>query len=143
MYEIDEPKDFLESAALLIPALTGLSVTIYDHDMAVLDQFESRYCFSAQLQRIYTAQGLQGYFAGASEDFIYDILEALGSRLVLFKVSSRWVMLGPYVEEAWSDHQARLVLARQKPRRRRYRLIRRTAAGCRSAKIVIPSEWHI
>ena len=85
MYEIDEPKDFLESAALLIPALTGLSVTIYDHDMAVLDQFESRYCFSPRLQRIYTAQGLQGYLANASEDFIYDILETLGSRLVLFK----------------------------------------------------------
>ncbi len=111
MYEIDEPKDFLESAALLIPALTGLSVTIYDHDMAVLDQFESRYCFSPRLQRIYTAQGLQGYLANASEDFIYDILETLGSRLVLFKAGSRWVMLGPYVEEAWSDHQARLVLA--------------------------------
>lgn len=103
--------DFLESAAVLVPALTGMSITIYDHDTDILDQFESRFCFSSQLQRIYTAEGLRHYFAEGSEGFVYEILETLGSRLIVFQIGRRWMMLGPFVEDAWNDQRARLVLA--------------------------------
>ena len=48
--------DFLESAAVLVPALTGLSMTVYNNDTDILDQFESQYCFSPQLQQIYTSR---------------------------------------------------------------------------------------
>lgn len=103
--------DFLESAAVLVPAMTGLAITVYENDNDLLDQFESRYCFSPQLQRIYTSEGLQNFFANGSESFVYEIVETLGSRLIVFQIGVRWVMMGPFVEDAWSDQQARLVLA--------------------------------
>ena len=103
--------DFLESAAVLVPALTGLSMTVYNNDTDILDQFESQYCFSPQLQQIYTSEGLQCFFANGSERFIYEIFETLGSRLIVFQTGIRWVMMGPFVEDAWSDQRARLVLA--------------------------------
>lgn len=87
-------------------------MTIYDQDTDILDQFESRYCFSPQLQHIYTAQGLHNFFENGSQSFVYEVSETLGSRLIVFQVGTRWVMLGPYVEDAWSDQQARTVLAR-------------------------------
>lgn len=103
--------DFLESAAVLVPAMTGLAITVYENDNDLLDQFESRYCFSPQLQRIYTSEGLLNFFANGSESFVYEIIETLGSRLIVFQIGVRWVMMGPFVEDAWSDQQARLVLA--------------------------------
>ena len=41
--------DFLESAAILLPAATGMALTIYDGDPNILAQFEQQYCFAAHL----------------------------------------------------------------------------------------------
>lgn len=103
--------DFLESAAFLIPALTGIEVTIYDGRADVLEGFERQYCFSSQLQEIYSAAGLEAFLKNCADDLIYDIAEPLGSRLIILK-AGRWVLLGPYVEEGWNESAARILLAK-------------------------------
>ncbi len=73
--------DFLESAAVLIPVLTGMALTVYRGEPDTLGQFEAQYCFSAQLQNIYTAQGLGAFCQKGAEDRIYDLEEPMGTRL--------------------------------------------------------------
>lgn len=104
--------DFLESAALLIPTLTGMEVTIYDGGPEVLAGFERQYCFSSQMQGIYSAAGLEAFLAGCSDDLVYDVAEPLGSRLIVFRAGRRWVLLGPYVEEGWDQDAARILLTK-------------------------------
>jgi hypothetical protein len=53
--------DFLESALILIPSLTGMAVTVYDGDRRVPEQFEEQFCFSGELQRLLTAKELQNF----------------------------------------------------------------------------------
>ncbi len=104
--------DFLESSVVLVPALTGMALTLYDGNQDTLKQFESQFCFSPQLQRIYTVKGLIALFKGGVEERIYDLEEEAGTRLAVFKVQGRWVLLGPYVEEGWSERKARQLLAK-------------------------------
>ncbi len=104
--------DFLESSAVLVPALTGMTLTLYDGNPEVLRQFERKYCFSSQLQRIYTARGLEVFLQEAAKDCMYDLEEPMGTRFTAFESHGKWVLLGPYVETKWSDHGARLLLAK-------------------------------
>lgn len=104
--------DFLESAAVLIPALTGLPVTVYHGEAEALTRFESQYCFSPRFQAAYTAQGLKTFFDKGAAALIYDIAEPLGSRLAAFWAGDCWVLLGPYVEEGWNGGAARALLAK-------------------------------
>lgn len=103
--------DFLESSAVLIPALTGMALTLYDGTRDALRQFEAQYCFSPQLQNIYTAQGLEGFIKEGTEERIYSLEEPAGTRLLAFGTGGLWVLLGPYVEAGWSERAARLLLA--------------------------------
>lgn len=103
--------DFLETASILIPSLTGMAMTIYEGKMDVLASFEEQYCFMPSVQRIYTAAGLRHFFEEALEEWIYDIIEPMGSRLFLFGLKGRWILLGPYVEEGWREGAARRMLA--------------------------------
>lgn len=105
--------DFLESAAVLVPVLTGMALTIYCGEPDTLCEFEDQCCFSHQLQSIYTAQGLQTFLRKGAEDRIYDLEEPMGTRLTAFQVEGRWILLGPYVETGWSVQAARLLLAGQ------------------------------
>ena len=105
--------DFLESAAVLIPVLTGMALTVYRGEPDTLGQFEAQYCFSAQLQNIYTAQGLGAFCQKGAEDRIFDLEEPMGTRLAAFKAGGQWLLLGPYVETGWSVQAARLLLAGQ------------------------------
>lgn len=104
--------DFLESAAILIPVLTGVEVTIYKGESDVLEDFERQYCFWPQIQGIYRASELEIFLKRCAEDLIYDLAEPLGSRLMVFKAGERWVLLGPYVEEGWSEPAARVLLTK-------------------------------
>lgn len=103
--------DFLESAAILVPALTGMALTRYDGDAESLKQFEAQYCFTPQLQNIYTVQGLETFFREHSKNQVYALEEPMGTHLVTFKVAESWVLLGPYVEDAWNERAAQLLLA--------------------------------
>lgn len=104
--------NFLESSAVLIPALTGMALTLYDGNRDALNKFESQSCFSAQLQKIYTAKGLEEFLQRGGREKIYDLEEPMGTRLLAFKTDKQWVLLGPYVEEGWSERAIRLLLAK-------------------------------
>ena len=56
--------DFLESSSVLVPALTGMALTVCDGGADALSQFEEQNCFSPQLQKIYTAKGLESFLRG-------------------------------------------------------------------------------
>lgn len=104
--------DFLESAAVLIPALTGIEVTRYDGTPGILAGFEERFCFSPQLQGIYSAAGLEAFLKSSQDSVVYDLTEPLGTRLTAVRAGESWVLLGPYVEEGWSEPAARSLLTR-------------------------------
>lgn len=74
--------NFLESAMIIVPSLTGMDVTLYQGMPDVLAEFEKRRCFSPELQQIYTQTGLTDFLRSASKRFIYDIAEAMGSHLI-------------------------------------------------------------
>ncbi len=103
--------DFLETAGVLIPSLTGLALTIYEGKEEALSSFEGRYCFMPTVQKIYTADGLRFFMGNACGEWIYDVTEPLGSRLLIFGTDGRWILLGPYVEEGWKEGAARRTLA--------------------------------
>lgn len=102
--------DFLGSAVILLPALTGLPLTAYDGTTDTLNQFENSYCFSPQLQQIYTVKGLEKLLQHVNDRQIYSLSEPLGTCLVIFKAGSRWLLLGPYIEKNWNERSARILL---------------------------------
>lgn len=102
--------NFLESAMVMIPSLTGMDLTLCGETPDVLAQFEEKRCFSPELQQIYTQAGLTNFLQNASALFIYDIAEPMGTHLMLIPAAENWVLLGPYVEEGWSARAARLLL---------------------------------
>lgn len=87
---------FLEAATLLIPALTGIAITVDDGNSKNLKDFEQQYCFSPQLQPVYTAAGLSSFFESHSDSTIYEVLEPMGSWSIAFQVQKHWVLIGPY-----------------------------------------------
>lgn len=102
--------NFLESAMIIIPSLTGMDLALYEGTPDVLTQFEKRRCFSPELQQIYTQPGLTNFLQNASEMFIYDITEVMGTHLIIAPVVGNWILLGPYVEDGWNKRTARLLL---------------------------------
>ncbi len=103
--------NFLESSAVLVPALTGMELTLYDGNADTLSQFEGQYCFSPQLQKIYTAKGMEMFFQENSEELIYNLAEPMGTHLTAFRIGESWILLGPYVEAGWNERASRLLLA--------------------------------
>ena len=83
-----EKIDFLESAQILVPALSGMAVTSYTFSSDILVQFEKKNCFSTDLQTIYTKEGMETFLEHASEDKVY-------------------------VENEWNPKNARSLLAKQ------------------------------
>ena len=104
--------NFLESALILVPSLTGMELTVYEEDPEVLKEFERRYCFSTEIQKILTAGGLLEFFEKGKEKVVYDVVEPFQSHLILFKAAEKWILLGPYVEEGWNESAARRLLIR-------------------------------
>lgn len=97
---------FLESAALLIPALTGVAITIDSGGLDTLNDFEQQYCFSPQLQNFYTAAGLALFFESHTDGTVYEVQEPLGSWSLAFQVRKQRVLIGPYVEDGWNERSA-------------------------------------
>ena len=86
--------DFLESSAVLVPALTGMALTLYNGDRNTLKWFEHEYCFSPQLQKNYTAHGLEMFFQAGTEKLIYHLEESMGTHLITFKNCGQWDTVG-------------------------------------------------
>lgn len=102
--------NFLESAMIMIPSLTGMDLTLCNKMPDVLEHFEKRHCFSPELQQIYTQAGLTIFLENASKMFIYNITEVMGTHLMIIPAAGKWLLLGPYVEDGWSARAARLLL---------------------------------
>ncbi len=103
--------DLIEAAKLLIPALIKLPVTSWDGDLRVLEDFEKRFCFLPDRQPLYTAKGLGSFFAKKDGRKIYVSSDAMDTTAIIFKCGGSWVILGPFVCEAWQENSARILLA--------------------------------
>ncbi len=103
---------FLAAAAVLIPSLTGIGVTVYEGAADVLERFEKENCFSVELQEMFTASGLKKFFGSASEKVIYEITDPMEMWLLVFRFEGKWIILGPYVCEAWNETDAKCLLAK-------------------------------
>ncbi len=99
---------FIRDAMVMIPELSGLSMTVCGpkaHDAAA--EFERRFCFMPTQQPLYTAAGLLDLFAKKGPDRIYLASDALQTRCVCILIEPTWIVLGPYVTTAWKDGEAR------------------------------------
>lgn len=103
--------DLIEAAKLLIPALIKLPVTSWDGDLRVLEDFEKRFCFLPDRQPLYTAKGLGSFFAKKDGRKIYVSSDAMDTTAIIVKCGGSWVILGPFVCEAWQENSARILLA--------------------------------
>lgn len=103
--------DFLQSAEILIPALTEMPVTIYIGQQEVLHRFEKTYCFSAEIQEVFTAKALYSFLEKRPNEYIYEIREPMGTRLTVFKAGEPWILLGPYVNTPWNEKKAKDLFA--------------------------------
>lgn len=103
--------DFMEFAIAVVPALTGMDLFVYNGSPDLLIQFENKCCFSPELQPIYTQKGLVDFLKSMSREFVYDIEDALGMRLIVVRIRDYWVLLGPFVEKGGNEQTIRHLLA--------------------------------
>ena len=108
----DSEMDFIDHAQIMIPAMTGLAVTVLDNNGQAFQLFEREYCLSPQLQPLCTAAGLQQFFDKKDGSRIYDISDTLDTRVLLMKIQERWVVLGPYVVTPWDENAAKVLLVK-------------------------------
>lgn len=104
-------REFIRHAEIMVPMLSGLSMTVWEGEDAPLREFERRFCFLPQQQRLYTQQGLLDFFAKKDGSRIYVLDDALDTEMVLVQVCACWVLLGPYVTTEWEDGRAKITLA--------------------------------
>ena len=103
--------NFLESAMIMIPFLTGIDLVVYEDNIETLDQFEMKYCFSPELQPIYTKTELVVFLKNSSKEVIYEITEPLGTHLIIIPSNDLWLLLGPYVDDEWNERASRILLS--------------------------------
>lgn len=103
---------FLKYAQLFIPELTNLPVTVCGDEEDAFSAFAKKACFSAELQPLYTEDGFKAFFAQKENDRIYEINDALGTRMIGFRANGQTVIFGPYVNTPWDEPAARILLAK-------------------------------
>lgn len=105
--------DFIESAQILGPALSGLAMTVYEPGAEdVLTDFEAKYCFMPERQPLFTAEVLLSFFSKKGPEKIYAASDTLGIHSVIVKIESKWIIIGPFVVAAWKDSDARKNLSK-------------------------------
>lgn len=106
--------EFIDAVQTMLPHLTGgLEMTVYEEDAQVLTLFERRFCLMPSVQTLYTKSGLLDFFSQKNEKHIYQITEPLGTRLAALRIGMSWILLGPFVTDAWDKSEAKAILARQ------------------------------
>ena len=103
--------NFIEHAQIMIPALSGLAVTVWNGDPRPLKEFEKRFCFLPEIQTLYTEKGLLSFFGKKDGRNIYTMSDALGTQIITIKIEGKWVVLGPYVTTEWQETDAQIILA--------------------------------
>lgn len=102
---------FVEHAQIMIPALSGLAVTVWNGDTQPLKEFEKRFCFLPEKQTLYTEKGLLSFFQKKDGSRIYTLSDAMGIQIIVLKVDEQWIVLGPYVTTEWQEAGAKIILA--------------------------------
>lgn len=102
---------FIKDVQIIVPATSGLPVTVWDKDNQVLQEFEKSFCFIPHLQPLYTEKGMLSFFTQKDENGIYLVVDALDTHAILIKIRKQWVILGPYVTTLWQDSAAKVLLA--------------------------------
>lgn len=112
MAKAGDGMDFLQAASLFVPALTGLTLKVYNGEPEILAGFEKQFCFSVGIQSAFTASELDAFFRTREENFIYEIIDSMEIHLIVFKAGDNHVLLGPFVEEKWNEGRAKQYLAK-------------------------------
>lgn len=102
---------FVEHAQIMIPALSGLAVTVWNGASQSLKEFEKRFCFLPDIQTLYTEKGLLSFFEKKDGGRIYTVSDALDTQIIMIKIDEQWVILGPYVTSVWHETGAKVLLA--------------------------------
>ena len=102
---------FIEHAQIMIPALSGLAVTVWSGGSQSLKEFEKRFCFLPEIQTLYTEKGLLSFFEKKDGSHIYTVSDALDTQIIMIKIDEQWVILGPYVTSVWHETSAKVLLA--------------------------------
>lgn len=103
--------DFIEHARAMIPTLSGLAVTVWESNNAILKDFERKFCFLPETQTLYTVKGLLSFFERKDGSHIYMVTDALDTHVVIIKIDAQWIILGPYVTSSWEEGNAKILLA--------------------------------
>jgi YesN/AraC family two-component response regulator len=101
---------FIKDAQIIIPALTGLPITVYYKDAQPLKDFEKNFCFLADIQPLYTESGLLSFFEQRSDYEIYFSNDKLETSAIILKIKKQWIIVGPYVRAPWQESNAKSVL---------------------------------
>ncbi len=102
--------DFIESAQIMVPALSELPMAVWRGNNQPLKVFEGNYCLLPQVQTLYTAEGLRVFFEKKDGRHIYVLSDKLNTHTIIVKCGADWVVLGPFVCSAWRDNDARVRL---------------------------------
>lgn len=103
--------DFINHAQIMIPALSGMAVTVWNGTSQPLQEFEKRFCFLPEIQTLYTEKGLLSFFEKKDDSHIYTLSDALGTQIIMIKIDKQWIILGPYVTSMWHETDAKVLLA--------------------------------
>lgn len=102
---------FIEHSKILIPALSGLAITVWNGDPQPLKEFETCFCFVPEFQGLYTEKGFLSFFQKKDGGHIYALTDALDTKILVVKIDAQWIILGPYVISEWQETSAKVLLA--------------------------------
>ncbi len=94
----------------LVNALHSVAVLSFPKDQELPAAFSAKYCYHASLQACFAFDSLKKTVASLPERMIWEILDALGIRLLLFKSETHVFLLGPYVTKPFHEKQIMPVL---------------------------------
>lgn len=105
--------DFLKTAQMIIPEISGLAMTVYKDEEQMLADFEKTFCFLPEIQPLYTVKGLLSFFSHdrKEKNRIYEITDALDTHAILMDTEQGSIVLGPYVTDSWRETVAKELLA--------------------------------
>jgi YesN/AraC family two-component response regulator len=102
--------NFIEDAQIIIPALTKISITVYDNDEHTLEEFENKFSFLPDIQPLYTQKGFLTFFEKRKDSEVYTVADALNTHSIILRLNDRWVIIGPYVLDNWNENVAKKLL---------------------------------
>lgn len=82
---------------------TGFSALCWDGTPQMLEEIETKHCFSRQAQPLLAAKGLQTVFGQMKPGNLYEVEDLLGIHFFFFIFLDKPILVGPFVTEEWSE----------------------------------------